>query len=179
MTPGILCPHCGHDDSRITDTRKVEGGNLRYRICHGCSGTFSTDETVRSSNEPIRPRASRAVSLAKFRHLTPEDVMAEVAGLPEPIVANLLIWWDEARWSKWRTSAVWTRRAFAATAARIVELYQSNPDLACRLVEAGTTEGWQTLKLDYLGPSLVVNTQRPAADSAVSSINSLLGRGAA
>jgi hypothetical protein len=43
------CPKCGHDDSRVVESRAYSsrGEIRRRRICTRCDGRFTTYETVR------------------------------------------------------------------------------------------------------------------------------------
>lgn len=43
---GIICPHCGYDDSGVTDSRETIGGWRRMRVCKGCEGRFPTIEVL-------------------------------------------------------------------------------------------------------------------------------------
>lgn len=40
---GIVCPICG-GESRVSNTLRIEGGIVRYRICRLCRYHFSTKE---------------------------------------------------------------------------------------------------------------------------------------
>ncbi len=42
----MRCPRCGHNDTRVIDSRLVQGGNAirRRRECDACSGRFTTYE---------------------------------------------------------------------------------------------------------------------------------------
>lgn len=40
------CPHCGHDKSRVTETRASADGDRRIRLCRSCGRTFTTIERV-------------------------------------------------------------------------------------------------------------------------------------
>lgn len=40
------CPHCGHEKSRVTETRAGADADRRIRLCLGCARTFQTLERV-------------------------------------------------------------------------------------------------------------------------------------
>jgi transcriptional repressor NrdR len=42
----MWCPSCGSDDSRVVDSRTVEGGVRRRRECLGCLARFTTYERI-------------------------------------------------------------------------------------------------------------------------------------
>ena len=42
----MRCPYCGHDDSRVTDSRSVDDGVRRRRECSGCGARFTPMERV-------------------------------------------------------------------------------------------------------------------------------------
>ena len=49
----MKCPHCGHDDDKVIDSRIAEAGSAirRRRECLSCGGRFKTYERIES--EPI------------------------------------------------------------------------------------------------------------------------------
>jgi len=44
----MKCPHCGHADTRVIDSRPIEEGRLlrRRRLCDNCEARFTTHERV-------------------------------------------------------------------------------------------------------------------------------------
>lgn len=42
----MQCPYCGHNDSRVIDSRDVSGGIRRRRQCLDCSARFTTYERL-------------------------------------------------------------------------------------------------------------------------------------
>ncbi len=101
----MRCPECGHDDSRVLDSRPVEHGAAirRRRVCEHCEERFTTYEravgqrSVRKRNGRVeafdaeklrrgveaavanRPVASRAVDVLL------EEVEAEIQGAVGPV----------------------------------------------------------------------------------------------
>ena len=49
----MWCPYCGHQDSRVTDSRSVHQGIRRRRRCLGCGTRFTTQERVENANAVI------------------------------------------------------------------------------------------------------------------------------
>lgn len=47
----MKCPHCGHEESKVTDSRPVEESIKRRRECLKCQARFTTYETI----ENIQP----------------------------------------------------------------------------------------------------------------------------
>lgn len=46
----MLCPFCGHQDSKVIDSRDVENSVRRRRQCLSCNSRFTTYERVQSTN---------------------------------------------------------------------------------------------------------------------------------
>ena len=45
----MRCPYCGHDDSKVTDSRTAEHGVRRRRECISCGLRFTTYERVQTT----------------------------------------------------------------------------------------------------------------------------------
>jgi hypothetical protein len=172
----MKCPHCGHHHSRVTDTKRVEHGTRRYRICAKCRQRFATLERIEEWDPGLSAYAVPDVAaLAPLRVLeaAPEPELA-VASIPAPEspkpkpattrhdasldderlayvtaeVRPLLVqWWNESRRSKHRGNATWTRAAWEASVQRISNL---PTHLQVELCQAGVEHGWQALKLEYI-----------------------------
>jgi transcriptional repressor NrdR len=70
----MKCPYCGHDDTKVTDSREADDGIRRRRECLECGKRFTTYERVQAalvvvkkdgrreefSREKIRPGVTRA-----------------------------------------------------------------------------------------------------------------------
>jgi transcriptional repressor NrdR len=52
----VKCPFCGYNDSRVVDSREVEGGESirRRRECPGCGQRFSTYERLALSLQVVK-----------------------------------------------------------------------------------------------------------------------------
>lgn len=71
------CPHCGHDKSRVTETRASADGDRRIRLCRSCGRTFTTIERV-------------TVYFGRntgWMEVVPQQELAPAAPLPEPVQA--------------------------------------------------------------------------------------------
>lgn len=42
----MMCPHCNHPESRVTETRSGAEADRRIRLCRHCGKTFQTLERV-------------------------------------------------------------------------------------------------------------------------------------
>lgn len=95
-------------------------------------------------------RGSQMITDTPFYPITPGNVTAELAGLPDDLQHAVIEWWNESRRSRHGTKAVWTRRAFAFSSTRVQAAFRQDPGLARRLVDAGIEIGWMALKMEYL-----------------------------
>ncbi len=50
----MKCPHCGHDETRVIDTRDSGDGIRRRRVCKQCQRRFTTYEQVHASVHIIK-----------------------------------------------------------------------------------------------------------------------------
>jgi len=55
----VRCPYCGHDDSRVTDSRDTDDGIRRRRECQQCGLRFSTFERVQTTGLLVVKRDGR------------------------------------------------------------------------------------------------------------------------
>ena len=46
----MRCPHCGHEDSKVTDSRAIDDSIRRRRECLGCGFRFTTHERIQLGN---------------------------------------------------------------------------------------------------------------------------------
>ncbi len=51
-----MCPDCKATKSRVAETRRVEGGIRRLRLCLQCGKSFSTYEEIRKERLYVRKR---------------------------------------------------------------------------------------------------------------------------
>ncbi|MBI4311906.1 MAG: transcriptional repressor NrdR, partial [Chloroflexi bacterium] len=55
----MLCPHCGHNDSKVIDSRDTGDGVRRRRECLGCRQRFTTYERVQTTSLLVVKRDGR------------------------------------------------------------------------------------------------------------------------
>ena len=55
----MRCPHCAHEDSKVTDSRAAESGIRRRRECLRCNKRFTTYERVQSAAVQVIKRDER------------------------------------------------------------------------------------------------------------------------
>jgi hypothetical protein len=160
----MLCPHCGHPESRITETRSTDNYDRRIRLCRGCAKTFQTLERVAvhagravgyievdssagqlgDPPEDPEPIAAAKRAAADFHPVVVGAELNDVTAIARPLLVE---WWNESRRSKHRRQATWTRAAWLMTVKRVAAL----PDWQqLALAQAGVEHGWQTLKTEYI-----------------------------
>lgn len=164
----MKCPHCGHEKSRVSDTRTRPEADLRYRRCAHCGKAFTTLETVcvyagrgrgfvadqintpQDFGPPLQvvpdpvPAAAKAKPTARYVAALNTESLDAVS----PDVQLLLVeWWNVARRSKHGQKATWTEAAWKASVGRVAAL---PIDQQLALAAAGVEHGWQALKIDYL-----------------------------
>lgn len=173
----MKCPHCGHDKSRVTETRANDEADRRIRLCLGCAKTFTTFERVAIY-------AGRAVGYVEVGQPPvlevvpdPEPTEESVAakrvnnrrwhpvGVPEGVCEEaaplLLEWWNESRRLKHKGNAVWSEKAWLASVERVKAL---PPHQQVALCQAGVEQGWQALKPEYLAGGTAQLPRLPRAD---------------
>jgi hypothetical protein len=172
----MKCPHCGHHHSRVTDTKRVEHGTRRYRICAKCRQRFATLERIEEWDPGLSayavpdvaaPAPLRVLEAAPEPELAVASIPAPESPKPKPATTRhdasldddrlayvtaevrplLVQWWNESRRSKHRGNATWTRAAWEASVQRISNL---PTNLQVELCQAGVEHGWQALKLEYI-----------------------------
>ncbi|MBI2171365.1 MAG: transcriptional repressor NrdR [Chloroflexi bacterium] len=55
----MLCPHCGHNDSKVIDSRDTGDGVRRRRECLGCRQRFTTYERIQTTGLLVVKRDGR------------------------------------------------------------------------------------------------------------------------
>jgi hypothetical protein len=157
----MMCPHCGHEESRVTETRASAEYDRRIRICRGCSKTFQTIERVavyagraagyiEAGQSPVLPEDDEP---ERVKVKAPERFVAhlnctDLTGIPDEVQPLLVEWWNGSRRSKHGTKAAWTEGAWRQNVRRVAALPQWKQLL---LAQAGIEHGWQALKPEYMG----------------------------
>lgn len=157
----MMCPHCGHEESRVTETRASAEYDRRIRICRGCSKNFQTIERVAvyagraagyiEAGQPALLPDEEDAEPALLK--APERFAArlnhqELAALAPEVQALLVEWWNCSRRSKHGAKAAWTEGAWRNNVRRVAALPHWKQVL---LAQAGIEQGWQALKPEYLG----------------------------
>ena len=173
----MKCPHCGHDKSRVTETRAGEDADRRVRLCRKCGKTFMTLERIcvwagqnagylevgQAPALAVLPGPDAAEQVAAVqrpctRRWSPVGVPV---GVDEEAAPLLLEWWNESRRLKHKGNAVWSEKAWLASVERVKAL---PPAQQVALCQAGVEQGWQALKPEYLGDGHARLPQLPKAD---------------
>jgi hypothetical protein len=151
----MKCPHCGHEKSRVLETR----GDRRVRQCGECLKDFSTHEVLAVwagrdrgwiheappiDQPPLElQQKPRPTKFQKFHPASLDDGLDDA----DPHLADLLLsWWNESRWSK-NKSASWTRKAWLLNINRVLSMPLPK---ATALAQRGVEQGWQSLQEDYV-----------------------------
>ena len=161
----MKCPHCGHEKSRVTETRAATEADRRIRLCQGCGKTFQTLERVCvfagravgyiEANSPTpEPAPAQVIQLQQDRPAARVRAKGYVASLDEDCLANvcsdaqplLVEWWNVSRRSKHGSKATWTQAAWQSTVNRVAKLPAWQQVV---LAKAGIESGWQTLKPEF------------------------------
>ena len=155
----MQCPKCRKTNTKVMETRKHAECDMRVRMCLDCSFKFSTIERVCVSVgepfgvcevSPIQPNKVKRTRVAALpsgeKYVAKEDaeVLDGIAIDVRPLICK---WWNESRWLKQKSKAVWSRDAFTLSVQR---LYGLPSYLQEELAKAGIEHGWQALKLSYL-----------------------------
>lgn len=145
------CPHCGHEKSRVLETR----GDRRVRQCGKCLKDYSTYECLAAfagkkagwihQAPPVEESAPIPKKKRAQRYHPAEATHLMMNADPE-LTQLLLTWWNEARWSK-NPQAAWTKSAWESNVRRVLAM---QPNRALKLATRGVETGWQTLQEKYL-----------------------------
>jgi len=86
----MWCPHCGHENSRVTDSRSVRQSIRRRRQCLGCGARFTTQERVESINAVIVKKDRRRERFSREKLLRGILTACEKRPLPTGAVEKLV-----------------------------------------------------------------------------------------
>lgn len=154
----MKCPHCGHEKSRVLETR----GDRRVRRCGECLKDYSTVETIAAwagrdrgwiHEAPSAEVVPLAIELqqkkrpSRFDKFHPAQVEDEFNGADAELAALLTEWWNQSRWSKHKAKAAWTRNAWLQNVNRVLAMH---PVKALALAKLGVEMGWQSLQEGYV-----------------------------
>ena len=86
----MRCPHCDHDDSRVTDSRSVEQGIRRRRECLECGARFTTYERLENATMNIIKKDRRRERFDREKLLQGIRKACEKRPLPTGAVEKLV-----------------------------------------------------------------------------------------
>lgn len=98
----MVCPFCGHDDSKVIDSRPSEGKIRRRRECIGCGKRFTTFESIEVPELLVnkkdntferfnRAKLIQSMSIAvKKRPVSLSDINRIVDNIENYCMANML-----------------------------------------------------------------------------------------
>ncbi len=86
----MKCPFCGNDDTKVTDSRLIDGKKRRIRRCEGCGKRFTTYECIErpkllvnkkdNTYEPFdRNKLIRGLSFAVKKRPVPGSAIIAIA----------------------------------------------------------------------------------------------------
>jgi transcriptional repressor NrdR len=88
--PTMRCPYCGHEDSRVTDSRNAENGVRRRRECLQCSARFTTYERVQAAGALVIKRDGRREPFSREKLLRGLRTACEKRPLDAGALENLV-----------------------------------------------------------------------------------------
>ena len=86
----MRCPHCGHNDSKVTDSRDVNENIRRRRECLKCGGRFTTHEKVQTGNLVIVKKDQRREDFNRDKLATGIRKACEKRPLPTGTIEKLV-----------------------------------------------------------------------------------------
>lgn len=98
----MKCPYCGNDDTKVIDSRLIEGKKRRRRRCSRCDRRFTTYESVEkpellvnkkdNTYEPYdRSKLIRGLSFAVKKRPVPGSAIIAIADSIESYCANNML----------------------------------------------------------------------------------------
>ncbi|UCC60049.1 MAG: transcriptional repressor NrdR [Dehalococcoidia bacterium] len=86
----MKCPHCNHEDSKVTDSRDVEDTVRRRRQCLSCGFRFTTYERIHTGNMVIIKKDRRRESFDRNKVATGIHKACEKRPLPTGTIEKLV-----------------------------------------------------------------------------------------
>jgi transcriptional repressor NrdR len=86
----MKCPYCGFDDSKVTDSRAMEGGIRRRRECLSCGQRFSTIERVELGGLMVVKKDGRREEFSREKILLGVRKACEKRPIPQGAVEALV-----------------------------------------------------------------------------------------
>ena len=84
------CPYCGYHDSKVIDSRDVEGGIRRRRQCLNCSSRFTTYERVQPASLFVIKKDRRREEFSRDKLLSGIRRACEKRPLPTGTIDKLV-----------------------------------------------------------------------------------------
>src|SRR3546814_17758319 len=78
----MKCPFCGHDTSKVIDSRTTEAGIRRRRECEGCDERFTTVEQVQRAVVMVVKKDGRREEFRREKLLGGLRIAAQKRPLP-------------------------------------------------------------------------------------------------
>ncbi len=86
----MLCPHCGHKESKVIDSRDTSDGIRRRRECLSCSQRFTTYERVQANAILVVKRDSRREDFSRDKLLNSVRLACAKRPLPTGALDRLV-----------------------------------------------------------------------------------------
>jgi len=86
----MKCPHCGYEDSKVTDSRTVNGTVRRRRQCLDCAFRFTTYERIQTAHLVIIKKDQRREEFSREKLATGIRRACEKRPLPTGTVEKLV-----------------------------------------------------------------------------------------
>ncbi len=86
----MLCPHCGHKESKVIDSRDAADGIRRRRECLGCSQRFTTYERVQANAALVVKRDGRREEFSREKLFTSVRLACAKRPLPTGALDRLV-----------------------------------------------------------------------------------------
>jgi transcriptional repressor NrdR len=86
----MKCPYCGHDSTRVVDSRTAEAGIRRRRRCESCDERFTTFEQVQRSVVMVAKKDGRREEFQREKLLAGLRIAARKRPLPSGAVEAIV-----------------------------------------------------------------------------------------
>jgi transcriptional repressor NrdR len=86
----MKCPYCGFEDSKVTDSRAMEGGIRRRRECLSCGQRFTTAERVELGGLMVVKKDGRREEFSRDKLLVGVRKACEKRPIPQGAVEALV-----------------------------------------------------------------------------------------
>jgi transcriptional repressor NrdR len=84
------CPYCGHNDSKVTDSRDVDDGVRRRRECLSCGARFTTYERLQPASLFVMKKDERREEFDRNKLLSGIRKACEKRPLPTGAIEKLV-----------------------------------------------------------------------------------------